>query len=50
VPSYYVYENFFQKANVGYGSAIATIMATIIIILAAVFISVQSRRDLTEDF
>ena len=50
VPSYYVYDNFFQKANVGYGSAIATIMAIIIIILAALFISVQSRRDLTEDF
>ena len=50
VPSYYVYQNFFQLAKVGYGSAIATIMAAIIIILAAVFISVQSRRDLAEDF
>jgi raffinose/stachyose/melibiose transport system permease protein len=50
VPSYYVYVNFFTDAKVGYGSAIATIMAAIIIILAAVFISVQSRRDLAEDF
>ena len=50
VPSYYVYQNFFQLAKVGYGSAIATVMAAIIIILAAVFISVQSRRDLSEDF
>jgi len=50
VPSYYVYENFFTEAKVGYGSAIATIMAFIIIVLAAVFISFQSRRDLTEDF
>jgi raffinose/stachyose/melibiose transport system permease protein len=50
VPSYYVYSNFFQEAKVGYGSAIATIMAAIIIALAAVFISVQSRRDLAEDF
>jgi raffinose/stachyose/melibiose transport system permease protein len=50
VPSYYVYQNFFQLAKVGYGSAIATVMAVIIIILAAVFISVQSRRDLAEDF
>jgi raffinose/stachyose/melibiose transport system permease protein len=50
VPSYYVYQNFFQLAKVGYGSAIATIMAAIIIILAATFISIQSRRDLAEDF
>jgi raffinose/stachyose/melibiose transport system permease protein len=50
VPSYYVYDNFFQEAKVGYGSAIATIMAAIIITLAAVFITVQSRRDLSEDF
>ena len=50
VPSYYVYDNFFQKAQVGYGSAVATILAGIIIILAAVFINVQSRRDLAEDF
>jgi raffinose/stachyose/melibiose transport system permease protein len=50
VPSYYVYQNFFQLAKVGYGSAIATVMAAIIIILAAAFISVQSRRDLSEDF
>src|SRR5664280_1638282 len=50
VPSYYVYENFFQLAKVGYGSAIATVMALIIIILAAAFIALQSRRDLAEDF
>jgi raffinose/stachyose/melibiose transport system permease protein len=50
VPSYYVYQNFFQLAKVGYGSAIATVMAGIIIILAAAFISIQSRRDLSEDF
>jgi raffinose/stachyose/melibiose transport system permease protein len=50
VPSYYVYQNFFEKANVGYGSAISTIMAIIIIVLAALFINIQSRRDLTEDF
>jgi raffinose/stachyose/melibiose transport system permease protein len=50
VPSYYVYVNFFTDAKVGYGSAIATIMAAIIIILAAVFISFQSRQDLAEDF
>lgn len=50
VPSYYVYQNFFQLAKVGYGSAIATMMAAIIIILAATFISIQSKRDLAEDY
>jgi raffinose/stachyose/melibiose transport system permease protein len=50
VPSYYVYQNFFEKANVGYGSAISTIMTIVIIILAAVFINIQSRPGLAEDF
>jgi len=30
VPSYFAYQNFFEKANVGYGSAISTIMTVII--------------------
>ena len=48
VPSYFAYQNFFEKANVGYGSAIATIMTVIIIILTIVFINVQSRQELVE--
>ena len=48
VPSYFAYQNFFQKADVGYGSAIATIMAIIIMALTLVFINFQSRQELVE--
>lgn len=48
VPSYFAYQNFFEKANVGYASAIATIMTAIIILLTVVFINVQTRRELEE--
>ncbi|HEU4324915.1 MAG TPA: sugar ABC transporter permease [Roseiflexaceae bacterium] len=46
VPSYFAYQNFFEKANVGYGSAIATIMTLIIVALTAVFIRVQAKENL----
>jgi raffinose/stachyose/melibiose transport system permease protein len=49
VPSYFAYQNFFEKANVGYGSAIASIMTLIILALTALFIRVQSRREWGED-
>jgi len=48
VPSYFAYQNFFEKANVGYGAAIATIMTTIIILLTVIFINVQSKQELAE--
>lgn len=48
VPSYFAYQNFFEKANVGYGATIATIMTAIIILLTALFINVQSRQELRE--
>jgi len=50
VPSYYSYQNFFEKANVGYGSTIATVMTIIIILLTIVFINVQSRQQVAEGF
>ena len=34
VPSYYSYLNFFDKSKVGYGSAIATVLTVVIIIVA----------------
>jgi raffinose/stachyose/melibiose transport system permease protein len=43
VPSYFAYQNFFEKTNVGYGSAIAMIMTLIIIILEVVFITKQNK-------
>jgi raffinose/stachyose/melibiose transport system permease protein len=46
VPSYFSYQNFFERADVGYGSAISTVLAAIIIVVAAVFIRFQNRREL----
>jgi raffinose/stachyose/melibiose transport system permease protein len=43
VPSYFAYQNFFEKTNVGYGSAIAMIMTLIIIILEVLFITKQNK-------
>jgi raffinose/stachyose/melibiose transport system permease protein len=48
VPSYFAYQNFFEKANVGYGSTITTIMAIIIILLTVVFINMQTKQELAE--
>ena len=45
VPSYFAYQNFFEKANVGYGATIATLMTIIIVIVTAVFITLQSRQE-----
>ena len=44
-PSYFAYKNFFEKAQVGYGSAIATVLTVIIIVLAFVFLRVQNRAE-----
>lgn len=43
VPSYFSYLNFFQKSNVGYGSAIATVLAVVIIVVTFLFLRVQER-------
>lgn len=43
VPSYFAYQNFFEKTNVGYGSAIAMIMTVIIIVLEVSFITRQQK-------
>jgi raffinose/stachyose/melibiose transport system permease protein len=45
VPSYFAYQNFFEKARVGYGAAISTVMTLIIIVLTAAFIRAQNRAD-----
>ncbi|MBP2706623.1 sugar ABC transporter permease [Microbispora sp. RL4-1S] len=43
VPSYFSYLNFFEKVNVGYGSAIATVLALIIVVVTFLFLRVQER-------
>lgn len=45
VPSYFAYRSFFQKAQVGYGSAIATVLTVLIVVLAYVFLKVQERGE-----
>ncbi len=43
VPSYFAYQNFFEKTQVGYGSSIAMIMTLIIIVIEVVFIGAQQK-------
>jgi ABC-type sugar transport system permease subunit len=45
VPAYYSWQNFFQKTQVGYGAAIATVLTLIIVALTAVFLRRQSRTE-----
>jgi raffinose/stachyose/melibiose transport system permease protein len=49
VPSYYTYLNFFQKDLVGLGSAVATIVTVVVLLVAVVFINFQARRDLAQE-
>ncbi|HEY5833961.1 carbohydrate ABC transporter permease [Streptomyces sp.] len=44
VPSYFAYQNFFEKTQVGYGAAIATVLTVIIAVLTVVFLRIQSAR------
>ena len=44
VPSYFAYQNFFEKSNVGYGAAISTIMTIIILVVTILFINFQTRQ------
>ena len=45
VPSYFSYQNFFEKTQVGYGSAIATVLALLIVALTAAFLTLQTRQE-----
>ncbi|MCT1438306.1 carbohydrate ABC transporter permease, partial [Brachybacterium paraconglomeratum] len=45
VPSYYAYRNFFELSQVGYGSAIATVMAAVILVVALVMLWFQRRTE-----
>ena len=48
VPSYFSYYNYFQKLNVGYGSAISTVLTVLIVVVSIVFIRIQNasqKRD-----
>jgi raffinose/stachyose/melibiose transport system permease protein len=45
VPSYFAYMSFFEKASVGYGSAISTVLTAIILALTLVFLRLQAREQ-----
>lgn len=45
VPSYFAWRNFFERANVGYGSAISVVLTVLIVVLAFVFLKLQSRGE-----
>lgn len=49
VPSYFAYQNFFERANVGYASAIATVLTLIIVALTFLFIRIQTRDARIEE-
>jgi raffinose/stachyose/melibiose transport system permease protein len=49
VPSYYTYQAFFEQANIGYGSAIATVMTVIIMLLTFAFIRMQVKQNFSRE-
>lgn len=48
VPSYFAYQHFFERANVGYGAAISTVLTVIIIVLSIIFIRFQASSERKE--
>jgi raffinose/stachyose/melibiose transport system permease protein len=45
VPSYFAWHTFFENVDVGYGSAIATVMTLLIVLIAMAFLRLQTRRE-----
>ncbi|MEJ2855740.1 MULTISPECIES: carbohydrate ABC transporter permease [unclassified Saccharothrix] len=45
VPAYFSFQNFFERTRVGYGAAIATVLAVLVLVLTAVFLRVQQRGE-----
>jgi raffinose/stachyose/melibiose transport system permease protein len=48
VPSYYSYLSFFDKSQVGYGSAIATVLTLVIVVVAVIILGLQNRAERRE--
>lgn len=48
VPSYFAYQSFFPKSQVGYGAAIATVLTLIVVIVSIVFIRFQAASERRE--
>jgi raffinose/stachyose/melibiose transport system permease protein len=45
VPSYFSFQNFFEKSNVGYGATIATMLTAIIVGLTFLFLRAQGKGE-----
>jgi ABC-type sugar transport system permease subunit len=45
VPAYMSYQNFFEKTQVGYGAAIATVLTLIIAVVTTVFLNRQNKAE-----
>jgi raffinose/stachyose/melibiose transport system permease protein len=45
VPSYFSFQNFFEKTQVGYGSAVSTVLTAIILVLALAGLRLQTRAE-----
>ena len=45
VPAYYSYQNFFERTQVGYGAAIATVLTLLIVALSIVFLRIQQPAE-----
>jgi raffinose/stachyose/melibiose transport system permease protein len=45
VPSYFSFQNFFEKTKVGYGSAVSTVLTVLIMAIAMVALRMQSRAE-----
>jgi raffinose/stachyose/melibiose transport system permease protein len=43
-PAYFSFQNFFEKANVGYGAAIATVLTLLIVGLTFLFLRLQDKE------
>ncbi|MFE0508470.1 carbohydrate ABC transporter permease [Streptomyces sp. NPDC058964] len=49
VPSYFSFTTFFEKTQVGYGSAISTVLTVIILALALIGLKLQTRAEDAEE-
>ena len=49
VASYFSYKNFFENSNVGYGSAIATLLTLVVIVITVVYLRVQTETRTSGD-
>ncbi|MEU8569252.1 sugar ABC transporter permease [Streptomyces pathocidini] len=46
VPAYFAYQNFFERADVGYGSAISSTITLLVLLVAGSFLTRQAREEI----